>query len=103
MDKKLGLIVTAGHILFNMKEGREFGAPYYGLQDAKVVIGVIPDGNDGHDAVFRYFADIVAEDIHNVDACVLRITTRLVEDVNDVGSCADQAEVIIEDMPKEQL
>jgi hypothetical protein len=103
VDKKLGLIVTAGHILFNMKEGREFGSPYYGLQDAKVVIGVIPDGNDGHDAVFRYFADIVAEDIHNVDACVLRITTRLVEDVNDVGSCADQAEIVIDDMPKEQL
>jgi hypothetical protein len=101
VDKKLGLIVTAGHILFNMKEGREFGAPYYGLQDAKVVIGVIPDGNDGHDAVFRYFADVVAEDIHNVDACVLRITTRLMEDVNDVGDVG--AEIVIDDMPKEQL
>jgi hypothetical protein len=100
VDKKLGLVVTAGHILFNMKEGREFGSPYFGLQNAKVVIGVIPDG---HDAVFRYFAEIVAEDIHNVDACVLQITTRLENDVSDVGSCADQDEMVIDDIPKEQL
>ena len=102
VDKKLGLLVTAGHVLFNMEEGRQFGLPYFGLEDTKVVIGVIPD--DGHDAVFRYFAEIVAEDIHNVDACVLRLTTRLKNDVNDAGAgCADQPEIVLGDILKEQL
>ena len=88
-DEKLGLIVTAGHILFEMAKGHKFGTPYFGLKQAKAVIGVIPDG--GHTAVFRYFADIVAHDIHNVDACVLRITSRIAKDIGGEGEgCADQ-------------
>jgi len=89
VDKKIGLVVTAGHVLFTMKGGRDFGRSYFGIPDAKVVIGVIPDG--GHTAVFRYFGQIVYDDINNVDACVVRITSRLEEDVDDAGSgCADQ-------------
>jgi len=90
-DKKQGLIVTAGHILFDMSEGRDFGTPYFGLKHAKAVIGVIPDG--GHTAMFRYFADIVAHDISSVDACVLRITTKLEQDVGGDGElCGDVPE-----------
>jgi CBS domain-containing protein len=91
-DEKVGLIVTAGHILFQMSEGRKFGTPYFGLKHAKAVIGVIPDG--GHTSVFRYFADIVAHDIHNVDACVLRITSRIAKDIEGEGEgCADQPDI----------
>ena len=95
-DKKHGLIVTAGHVLFDMEDGRNFGAPYFGVKNAKVVIGVIPEGKD--EAVFRYFADIVADDVRsNVDACVLRITTKLEHDVDDEGvGIAMQKEILLD-------
>lgn len=92
VDKKLGLVVTAGHILFDMQGGKNFGAPYRGLKHASAVIGMIPDGATDNKAVFRYFAEIVAEDIHNMDACVLKIMTRLDSDIDDdemIASCSD--------------
>ena len=97
VDKKLGLIVTAAHILFDMTPGRKFGTPYFGVRNAKAVIGVIASGDENnvdggvarrsnrrheHKAVFRYFAELVTHDIRNVDACVLRITTKLENDVD---------------------
>ena len=94
-DKRLGLIVTAGHVLFNMEEGRSFGAPYFGLKNAKVVIGVIPDG--GHTAVYRYFADIISDDIYAVDACVVRLTSKLAKDVD--GDFVQQEETAFEHTP----
>ncbi len=95
-DKKRGLIVTASHTLMNIwgEKGTPFGENYYGLPDGKVVIGVI-DRKKGErsvtHAVFRYFAEIVAKDpkietgICHIDACVLRITTRLDKDVGGNG------------------
>jgi CBS domain-containing protein len=92
VDKKQGLVVTAGHVLFQMEEGRKFGTPYFGLKHAKAVIGVIPEGGNGDTAVFRYFAEIIADDIHNMDACVLRITTRMEHDVDNDGLVGEQPE-----------
>ena len=94
-DKKAGLVVTAGHILFNMEHGRQFGAPYFGVKHAKAIIGVIPEDGSGDTAVFRYFAEIVADDIHNVDACVLKITTRLDKDVDSDAQIAGQPEHVV--------
>lgn len=97
VDKKAGLIVTAGHVLFNMEGGREkFGKPYFGYKGARAVIGVIPD-KDGKHAVFRYFAEIVAHDIQNVDACVLQIRARMEKDVDgkDGVGAIDQPETTI--------
>ena len=83
-NKKLGLIVTAGHILFDMDKGSGFGAPYKGLGNASAIIGVIPSGKKNNTtAIFRYFAEIVAHDIHNMDACILKITSRLENDVHN--------------------
>jgi hypothetical protein len=96
VDKKLGLVVTAGHVLFNMEEGRQFGEPYFGLHSARAVIGIIPEGGKEGHAVFRYFAEIVAEDIHNMDACVLKITTRLEQDVDNDTIVGDQSEQILD-------
>jgi len=102
-DKKAGLVVTASHVLFDMEEGRNFGRPYFGLKHAKAVIGVIPDGNDKKGkAFFRYFADIVADDIHNMDACVLKITTRLENDIEDETQLGEQPETCI-DLMNENL
>ena len=99
-DKEKGLIVTASHILFEMQAKKGFGKMLYGLEDVKVVVGIIPKGgaNDGSsmesNAVFRYFAEIVAHDVHKVDACILRITTKLENDViGDGEGCGDQPEV----------
>lgn len=104
VDRRLGLVVTAGHVLFNMESGRNFGRPYFGLPSAKVVIGVIPD--KGTKAVFRYFGEIVSDDIQCVDACVVRIKTRMEQDVDDNGrGCADQPEQILtlDAIPDEDL
>jgi hypothetical protein len=91
VDKKYGLVVTAGHVMFDMAEGENFGSPYCSLKRAKAVIGVIPDGT--HTAKFRYFAEIVASDITNsIDACVLRITTKMEQDV-DGDNCSNYAEI----------
>jgi hypothetical protein len=99
-DRKLGLIVTAGHVCFQMEAGRQFGSPYFGRSDAKVVIGVVSD--DKTKALFRYFAEIVADDIQSVDACILRIQTRLRNDVDDPR---DELEIPIEPsaLPSEKL
>jgi hypothetical protein len=100
VDKKHGLVVTAGHILFSMNGGTDFGSPYLNLNNAKVVIGVIPSGEgdiNSSQAVFRYFAEIVAEDIHNVDACVLKITTRMEQDVDSDALVGEQPEIFIDD------
>jgi hypothetical protein len=103
VDRKLGLIVSAGHILFNMEEGRHFGEPYFGLKHGRAVIGVIPDEGKDNRAVFRYFAEIVAEDIHNMDACVLRITTKLKHDVDSDTLVGDQPEEVVENILQEPL
>jgi hypothetical protein len=91
VDKKLGLIVTAGHVVFEMTPSRNFGTPYFGLASAKTVIGVIPE-DGGNKAVFRYFAEIISHDIEHIDACVLRITTKLEQDV-DGENCAGIPEI----------
>lgn len=121
VDKKRGLIVTASHTLINIWGDRNYpyGENYYGLPQGKVVIGVIPDKDSdewkGKDlAVFRYFAKIVSKDPSldqgecHLDACVLRITTRLENDVDGNGDgCGDQPEILLlnndKAMKKEQL
>lgn len=94
VDRKLGLVVTAAHVLYNWDEGANFGTPYDGIADAKVVVGVLHE--DNRTAVFRYFGKVLCDDVHHMDACVVRITTRLEADVDDEGAgCADQAEVVL--------
>jgi len=106
-NKKLGLIVTAAHTLFDMDNKSYFGVPYKGLRNARAIIGVIPsESENGAVAVFRYFAEIVAYDVHYVDACVLRITTRLEKDVhNDFmnGKQTGRPENILENVQGESL
>jgi len=109
VDRKRGLIVTASHTLMNIWGDKNipFGENYYGLSHGKVVIGVIPEGKT--QAVFRYFAKIVSKDPSidgekrecNLDACVLRITTRLEEDVGGNGDeCGDKPEMLLLNNPR---
>jgi GTPase SAR1 family protein len=121
VDKKRGLIVTAAHTLINIwgDKNYPYGEDYYGLSQGRVVIGVIPldkvgAGGDGGaesgskvdiasmPAVFRYFAQIVAKDQSldrgecHLDACVLRITTRMENDVGvDGDGCGDEPEILL--------
>jgi len=106
VDAKRGLVVTAAHTLMDIEghdeNGEEEGSPssfgkyYFGNEEGKVYIGtslcpsnISNDGNGNHthknelneEAVFRYRAIIVAADPLRVDACVLRIVTRMDEDV----------------------
>ena len=110
-DKKRGLIVTAAHTLLNIWGDRRtpFGEDYYGLRQGKVVIGIIPRNKgeeSGTEAVFRYFAKIVAKDplieqgLCQLDACILRITTRMENDVaGDGAGCGDQIEKLLLNNP----
>ncbi|KAL3924001.1 MAG: hypothetical protein SGILL_001313 [Bacillariaceae sp.] len=110
-DKKRGLIVTASHTLMNIwgDKNTPFGENYYGLRQGKVVIGIIPrkKGEDvGTEAVFRYFAKIVTKDpsidngVCHLDACVLRITTRMENDVFGSGEgCGTEPERLLLNNP----
>ena len=111
-DKKRGLIVTASHTLMNIwgDKSTPFGENYYGLRQGKVLIGVIPqkkNEDSGTEAVFRYFAKIVRKDpsidqqgVCHLDACVLRITTRMENDVaSNVEECAEQPERLLLNNP----
>jgi hypothetical protein len=113
VDRKRGLIVTAAHTLMNIwgDKNYPFGENYYGLRQGKVVIGVIPEEGTGAEAsnaaVFRYFATIVAKDDSldngecHLDACVLRITTRMENDVGGDGEgCGDQPERLLLNNPR---
>jgi GTPase SAR1 family protein/S1-C subfamily serine protease len=110
-DKKRGLIVTASHTLMNIwgEKSTPFGENYYGMRQGKVVIGIIPrkkGEESGTEAVFRYFAKIVAKDPEidqgtcHLDACVLRITTRMGNDIGGTGEgCGDQIEHLLLNNP----
>jgi hypothetical protein len=114
VDKKRGLIVTASHTLMNIWGDRNtpFGEAYYGMREGKIVIGVIPR-NEGSEnggetrAVFRYFAKIAAKDPNidekgecQLDVCVLRITTRMENDVGGNGEgIGDQTETLLLNNP----
>jgi hypothetical protein len=110
-DKKRGLIVTASHTLMNIwgDKSTPFGENYYGLREGKVVVGVIPrkKGEEtGTEAIFRYFAKIVVKDpnidqgVCHLDACVLKITTRMENDVAGIGQgCGEQPERLLLNNP----
>jgi Trypsin-like peptidase domain len=67
---------------------------------------VIPEGGGSH-AVFRYFADLVAADARNVDACVLQIRSRLPQDISTIeGMITSQAKpycIPVSELPREEL
>jgi hypothetical protein len=82
VDQSLGLVVTAGHVVFERKDKNKpsFGQPFFGCRNAQAVVAVIPDKRKT-EAVFRYFADIIIyDDVPYVDACVLRISSRMATD-----------------------
>jgi len=83
-DKKHGLVITAAHVLISMHPGKDFGKEKVG----KAVIGFIPKSRrtgsvDATKADFWYFAEVVAKDVSNVDACVLRITAKVHNKIED--------------------
>merc|ERR1712232_1364329 len=95
IDKKLGLIITAAHTLIHMGDSATarpgtIGENYYGCKHGKAIIGIIPPQSQKNKsskkhtfltAFFRYSAEIIAKDIENVDACILRITTKFEHDI----------------------
>ena len=79
-----------------MEEGPHYGTVYMGVEDAKVVVGVNV-GKDSKNAVWRYFAEVIADDVkNNVDACVLKITTRMEQDVDEEEPGCNVPEVILD-------
>jgi len=110
VDKKRGLIVTAAHTLFETERGR-IGE----RKGDKIFIGVVPKnhgGNGYQPAVFRYVANIVAQDssmeglgICQVDACVLKIVAKNKWDVVDSHGISNvyQEKMTSKDIKKENL
>lgn len=102
VDKKRGLIVTAGHTLMDRLTWREI--------KGKIVIGIIPKNSnqDNPVAVYRYFARIIAKDhsinesgVCKLDACILQITTRMENDVLESGrEIGEQPETLLMNSPE---
>jgi len=100
VDNKRGLVVTAAHTLCRW-EGPNFGEIYDGLKNAKAIIGVIPkEAAHNGTAVFRYLAEIVETDVLHMDACVLKIKTKLERDCVDYFSVP---EIFLHDLKAEGL
>ncbi len=70
-----GLIVTAAHVLLDLKRRSDSVVmnTHNNLKD--VVIGIISP--DGYKAVHRYMAKIIAKDGKDADACILRIHAKI--------------------------
>jgi hypothetical protein len=100
-NEKLGLVVTASHTLFEMSKARDFGAEYKGCRNPSAIIGLIPSGSEY--AVFRYFAKVVTEDIRNMDACILKITSKLENDVNNHTLVGKQPAKDLSNIQEEKL
>lgn len=106
VDVSRGLIVTAARNLMKIEGQAQFGQNYCGILGGKVVIGVMPS-EDSDEAVFRYYARIVAKDpaledskVCHVDACILKITSRFEEDVEGNGDgCCEEIELLLRDNP----
>jgi len=111
IDKKLGLIITAAHTLIHMVSNTNvsntspstIGEDYYGCKHGKAIIGIIPNQeksskkkNTFHTAQFRYSAEIIAKDVQNVDACILRITTKFEDDIPIQNQGEDIADISAE-------
>lgn len=78
-DHMDGLILTAGHIFYDLQEGKRPGRQYKGYTDAKAIIGTMKKSKDGVDsgtAHFTYSAEIVYDTISSADAVVLCITSK---------------------------
>lgn len=73
-DKNRGLIITAGHIFYELKSGVEVGKIFHDLPDATAVVAVLDKAK--RNAIFTYTADIVTHDLGKVDACVLRLKSK---------------------------
>lgn len=83
-DEENGLVVTAAHVVYDIHDPSAVSKPYTNAPGAFIAIGVV-DRNLGHEnAVFRYVAEIVTQDVRNVDAAVLKITGRFERDYRTI-------------------
>jgi len=80
-DSKLGLIMTAGHIFYDLKMNERI-EPKIGKaftsdkKDGRVqaVVGILKPGTTA--ASFQYIAEIIAHCTSDADACILRLTRK---------------------------
>jgi hypothetical protein len=82
-DKNRGLILTAGHIFYDLKSEEGIGKPFFGIKGATAVIGVYDDKS--RIASFKYTADIIVHDLEKADACVLRLKSKFECPVAAIG------------------
>merc|ERR1712137_1071435 len=92
-DTQRGLIITAGHIFYQFEADKSIGPKYHGIDGARAIIGVYYSPTES--ALFQYTADIVTEDLENVDACVLRLKSKFESPLKADGNSLSypQAEV----------
>jgi hypothetical protein len=69
IDSHLGLVATSAHVLWNHLDQSNGQVQ---LDSRKVIRIGVHDAKEGT-AKFRYIGTVVSTDLHNVDACVIRI------------------------------
>mmetsp|Transcript_12189 Transcript_12189/g.22846 ORF Transcript_12189/g.22846 Transcript_12189/m.22846 type:complete len:1512 (-) Transcript_12189:105-4640(-) len=73
-DRSRGLILTAGHIFYDLKSEEGIGKPFFGIKGATAVVGIYDEKS--RIASFKYTADIVVHDLEKADACVLGLKSK---------------------------
>jgi S1-C subfamily serine protease len=89
-DKAKGLIVTAGHLFYDIAKDRSFTPLESGNTDA--IIGVYDIKTKK--ASFKYTADIAVNGLATGDCCILRLTGKFVNNVDSNGSVVSSSEEI---------
>ncbi|KAL7555566.1 hypothetical protein ACA910_013042 [Epithemia clementina (nom. ined.)] len=97
-SKNEGLIVTAAHVLFEMEvAGDEYGMRFWGIEGARVLVGILPGESMPHTAVWRYFAEVLNDGVQeSVDVCILRITSRMEKDIDCDNFECDQPQTALD-------
>jgi len=88
VGKKGGLIMTAAHVMYDMRSGKLVGS-----NDSNIYIGLI-EGRERR-AVFRYGANIVESNL-SCDCCMLKISSKLRRGVKEVEWLKEASSMMLE-------
>ena len=81
-NSSAGLIMTLGHIFYDLEQGSKVGPEYKGYKNARAVIGTIgksKESKERDEAFCTYSAEIMTPDIRDItnsDVVVLHITSK---------------------------
>ncbi len=82
-DKNRGLIVTAGHIFYKLRNNEAYEEKFFGIKNSTAIVGIYDDKKG--QAIFRYTANVLVHDLAKADCCVLRLHEKFEHPIDSDG------------------